>query len=181
MKLFFTMLITLALGLMVLSVRDPVLLSSGSDALDIATRPEPTSQAIALVLFFFSILHISIKYPNKHLGNILKLLFFVPAFIIMLASGHTYTISGKQHAVIDQWFHVPLQKIEFDPTKSIERYKYMHSGFFIAIYDGDVIKQKIFKGPLLWGIKGDEIIKNLESFGIGKYYAANKTLSIQNS
>jgi len=176
MKLFFTVLITLVLGLMVLSIRDSVFLSGGSDALDIVTLPEPASQAIALGLFFFSIVHMSVKYPNKHLGNILKLFFFVPAFIIMLASGHTYTISGKQHAIIDQWFHVPLQKLEFDPTKSIERYKYTYSDFFITIYDGNVIKQKIFKGPLLWGIKGDKIIASLENFGIEKHYDANKTL-----
>jgi len=176
MKLFFTVLITLALGLMVLSIRDPVFLSAGSDALDIVILPEPASQLIALVLFFFSIAHMSVKYPNKHLGNILKLFFFVPAFIIMLASGHTHTISGKQHAIIDQWFHLPLQKLEFDPSKSIERYKYTYSDFFITIYDGNVIKQRILKGPFLWGIKGDKIIDNLETFGIGKYYNANKTL-----
>jgi len=56
---------------------------------------------------------------------------------------------NKQHAIIDQWFHVPLQKLEFDPSKSIERYKYTYSDFFITIYDGNVIKQRILKGPFL--------------------------------
>jgi len=161
--------IAVVLGLLLLSVQDPVFLAGGSDSLDISIVPNPLSQWFALILFIMSIIHIFIvKYGSKPLGIVVKTFILFFATIIFLISGHTYTISGKQHAFIDQWFHIPVQRLEINPTGSIEQFAYKDNSIFICIYDKDEIKQRIVLGPLIWGIQFDDIKLKLEKFGVKK-------------
>jgi len=65
--------IAVVLGLLLLSVQDPVFLVGGSDSLDISIVPNPLSQWFALILFIMSIIHIFIvKYGSKLLGIVVK-------------------------------------------------------------------------------------------------------------
>ena len=109
MKIFFTLFITLIFGLLILSINDPVFLAGGSDSLDISIIPNATSQSIALIFFFFSIIHgLKVKYKNEKIGRSLKAVSISLALICLLSSGHTFTISGKQHAFVDKLFHIPF-------------------------------------------------------------------------
>ncbi len=167
MKIFFAIFVTVIFGVLILSINDPVFLAGGSDSLDISVLPESTSQSIALMIFFISIVHgLMMKYKNKTIGRWLKVFFIIIALIVLAASGHTYTISGKQHVFVDKWYHMPVQTLEFDPTESIDSFTYKDKGIFIFIYKDNRLEQKVLTGPLFWGISSDKVIEKLERFGV---------------
>jgi hypothetical protein len=167
MKIYFAIFITVIFGVLILSINDPVFLAGGSDSLDISVLPDPASQSIALMVFFISVVHsLLIKYKNKTVGRWLKVFFIIIALIVLAASGHTYTISGKYHAFVDKWYHMPVQTLEFDPTESIDSFTYKDNGIFISIYKDNQLEQEVLTGPLFWGINSDKVIEKLEGFGV---------------
>lgn len=170
MKLIISIILTLILGGLLLSTHDSFLLAGGSDSLDVVTLPTIFSQLAGLILFFIALVHfIKVRYGNMKIGRLFKVLFILLSFITVLASGHTHTISGKQHAFVDQWFHVPVQTLTFDPRESIENYKYKSGVMFVSLYKGEAVKQTILTGPLFWGISQRDVIKKLKDFGVVEY------------
>ena len=166
-KISLTIIVTLILSFLILTIQDPIFLSSGSDSLDRAIVPEQVTQWIAVALFFVSVVFSQLfTKSNKKYIFVLKSLVLGFSIIVVIASGHTYTISGKQHAFLDQWFHIPLQKLAFNPDEGVENLSYKVTDRFVYLYDADEVQQSILLGPLVWGLDEKDIEKALSGFNV---------------
>ena len=167
MKLFFSILIVVIVGLLYMSMQDPVFMARGSDSLNISALPNSLSQSISLILllavFLFTLKLNCFKKPSSLL---IKVFLVVFAIITGFVNGHSYTYSGKSHALIDQWFHIPIQTLKIDPTGNISDISYKQNGLFVYVYEKNILRQMILNGPYPWGISNESVIKVLDDIGI---------------
>lgn len=125
MKIFTIVCAGVFISLLMASIHSTFLLAGGSDVLDMNVIPSPVSQVVTLVLFlvFSLILVVSGSKLNRRVLLSSFTLLFV-FFLFVLINGHTFTISGKKHAMIDKWYHLTLQKLPFNPNGSFESMHY---------------------------------------------------------
>ncbi|MBU6951276.1 hypothetical protein [Hahella sp. HN01] len=154
----------------ILAIRDPVFLAGGSDALDVVVTPKPITQWISVSLFCMAFFYLVFSKPALSIwGKFVKVGLGATSLMLLVSSGHTYTISGKAHALIDQWYGVSVQSLGFNPTEGVQGIRYENGGLFVYLLKEGEVKQTILTGPIWWGLNEETVLSALEHSGVRSY------------
>ncbi len=162
MKIKVSVLIVLVavFSLLMAAMHDAFLLAGGSDVLEINATPVPKYQILSILVFV--VISVVVIFRQTQVAYFLVLL----SALIVLLNGHTFTISGKRHSMVDRWFFIPIQTLEFDPSEGLNSGYYRKSGFFISVYEEDRLKLCVLTGPYFVGLKASRVESMLKSFGL---------------
>ena len=165
-KLITVGIITAVFGLLILNIQDPFFLAGGSDSLELTAAPSAISQWVALLLFFIiSTLYILIPSKKNRFVSCFKSGALIVSVFLLIISGHSYTYSGRQHALIDSWYFMPLQTLSVNPQNFLNNGEYMDNQWYVSLYENGQVKQRIITWPFFWGINKSHVIDILKHVG----------------
>lgn len=147
-------------SLLMAAMHDTFLLAGGSDALEINAIPAFEYQILS-ILALVSVLVVVIFRQTQ-----VAYFFVFLAVLIIVLNGHTFTISGKRHFIVDRWFFIPIQTLQFDPSEGLISAYYRKNDFFISVYEEDRLKLCVLTGPDFVGLKASKVESMLKSFGL---------------
>ena len=145
-----------------MAIHDPFILAGGSDSLDVNVLPSSIAQIISFLIFVMvSVFYIKLGRKKR---TIILTIFLLLSVFSLLTNGHSFTISGKKHAIVDKWFIVPVQSIPIDPTEEFESVYYKDYQIGVLI-EQEKSSMFVFTGAGIIGIDGNQVIKLLNDFG----------------
>lgn len=157
--------------LLVSVMQMPILLAGGSDSLERIITVSPLAQWLALVvLLFCGFVCFVLPSLKQKLSLMAKIGGMALAVFVFLLSGHNFRYSGRQHALIDSWFFIPVQRVSIDPTRHIKNARFKHSPFLVTAYGGDNHTEDgklltIFLGFPPWNLNKSEVEQVLSDLG----------------
>jgi len=158
--------VSLVAFLLIASVQVPIFFAGGSDALEVIVKPSNSSQWLALALFLSSWLLCFVLPKLKQKGHIgLKIVLTFITLSIFLMSGHNFRYSGKQHALIDSWFFIPMQTVAINPTTYIENSHLEKTMFSVNAYSGDTKLLSIWLGLPPWRLSENKVSSVFHDLG----------------
>ncbi|WP_444927838.1 hypothetical protein ACJJI4_09225 [Microbulbifer sp. TRSA002] len=167
-KIFSVLCVGLFLSLLMASIHNTFLLAGGSEVLDVNEIPSPATQIITVTLFLAFALVVVVFGAKLSNGQYLSVIFILLiCFLLIIVSGHTFTISGKKHAMLDKWYHLTLQELPFDPNGDFGAMHYRETSFGVII-SNENSEIFILTFPRFVGTKKDEVIRVIEDFGVQK-------------
>ena len=166
-KLTFTVTVTVIFGLLILGTQDPFILAGGSELLELTAIPSKNSQWAALLLFFIvSVLSILIPFKKNLLNTCITFGVFTTLIFLLAVSGHSYTYSGRQHALIDRWYFIDLQNLHVNPNNFLNNGEYTDNKWYVSVYEDGQIKQRIITWPFFWGLDKDHVLEILKGMHV---------------
>lgn len=147
-------------------MQDPIILSSGSDSLDRSFTPTLASQLSALMLCFSVTAILMLSPLKKRLHISLKALLLLLTTYLVFISGFSFTISGKNHALVVKWYLISIQSTPFDPTSNLENFSYNTNSLMLNVKNAEGVTQRVLSGPFIWGLNLDAIGNKLDELGI---------------
>lgn len=160
----------LLFGALFFAIQNPMLLSGGSNSLEVHVTPDPVQSWLSLGAFFaFAIAVRFSGWFKGRLGTITAVGLLSFSLAAMILNSHSFTLSGRQHAFIDRWLLVPTNKVSFDPAGDVSEYVVSDIGLLhssIGFKNKPQPEMVIVTGLFGAGIHEETLIAHLKKFGL---------------
>ena len=152
--------------ILISSLQVPIFLSSGSDSLETIIKTSSFSQWLALALFLLCWFFCFVFPKLKHKGYIgVKVILTFIALSMFVMSGHNFRYSGKQHALIDSWFFIPVQTLDINPTTYIENSRVGKTVYSVDAYSNDAKLLSVWLGLPPWRLNENKVLRVFYDLG----------------